>query len=496
MPVQPNHIEFIRQWRNAQIGVLRQSEPITKEQQIEYFDNHIWPDMNKKYPENILLSILEGNTLIGYGGLVHIAWVHRRAEVSFLLKPEYTVDQDVYSRYFTVFLQLIRELAFQELGFQRLHTETYASRSNTISTLENTGFVREGLMRKHVIKNGKTEDSLIHGCLSSELFRYYLRKKLKNILITSASRKVPLIKEMGKAARRINPDSKVVAGDIDKNALSKYVADDYWCMPRTGDSELAALVEGCKKHGISVVYPSRDGELLFWAKNRSLFARHGIDILISSLDSTNNCLDKLAFYGYCREKNLPCIPTAQYLDSLDADSYVVKERYGAGSHKIKLNCSRDEALQHGQLLENPIYQPFVKGKEISIDAWVYSNHLVKGLIMRTRDIVVGGESQVTTTFSDPEIEAEALKAIEHLQLSGHVVMQAIVDNDGNFWIIECNPRFGGASTISIKAGLDSLYWSLLGAIGVDVSDIPFEKIEGQVRQVRVPYDISFFSTKF
>jgi len=151
---------------------------------------------------------------------------------------------------------------------------------------------------------------------------------------------------------------------------------------------------------------------------------------------------------------------------------------------------------HGQLLENPIYQPFVKGKEISIDAWVYSNHLVKGLIMRTRDIVVGGESQVTTTFSDPEIEAEALKAIEHLQLSGHVVMQAIVDNDGNFWIIECNPRFGGASTISIKAGLDSLYWSLLGAIGVDVSDIPFEKIEGQVRQVRVPYDISFFSTKF
>ncbi|NLC72729.1 MAG: GNAT family N-acetyltransferase [Ruminococcaceae bacterium] len=168
MPIQSDHIELIRQWRNAQIDVLRQSEPITEKQQVEYFNNHIWPDMKEKYPKNILLSILEDNILIGYGGLVHIAWEHKRAEVSFLLRPDYTVNTNIYSKYFTIFLQLIKKLAFLELGFQRIYTETYESRLITISILENAGFVREGILRKHVIKNGKIQDSLIHGCLSSD----------------------------------------------------------------------------------------------------------------------------------------------------------------------------------------------------------------------------------------------------------------------------------------------------------------------------------------
>lgn len=326
------------------------------------------------------------------------------------------------------------------------------------------------------------------------VFRTYGKrpeKTLRNILITSASRKVPLVEAMKKAAKKINPNSNIVAGDIDKNALSKFVADEFWCMPRTIDSELDALIEGCKKFDISVIYPSRDGELLFWAKNKPLFAEHGISVLVSPFESINTCLDKLAFSKFGQERNLPFIPSAQHPDNLDADSFVVKERYGAGSHKIKLNCSRDEALQHGKLLEDPIYQPFVKGKEISIDAWMYSNHVVKGLVMRTRDLIVNGESQVTTTFFDPKIQAEAIRVLEHLKLCSHVVLQALLDRANNVRIIECNPRFGGASTISITAGLDSLYWSLLEAIGAEVRDYPFERIEGQVRQVRVPYDIYF-----
>ena len=171
MPIQPDHIELIRQWRNAQIDVLRQSEPITEKQQVEYFNKHIWPDMKEKYSKNILLSILEDNILIGYGGLVHIAWEHKRAEVSFLLRPDYTVNPNIYSRYFSIFLPLIKKLAFSELSFQRIYTETYANRLTHISILEKEGFVREGELRKHVITNGKAENLLMHGCLSSDLVK-------------------------------------------------------------------------------------------------------------------------------------------------------------------------------------------------------------------------------------------------------------------------------------------------------------------------------------
>ena len=56
-------------------------------------------------------------------------------------------------------------------------------------------------------------------------------------------------------------------------------------------------------------------------------------------------------------------------------------------------------------------------------------------------------------------------------------------------MIECNARFGGASTTGIAAGVDSLFWSLLEARGVDVGDYPFIRIAGEIRQVRVPSDI-------
>jgi len=40
--VQSEHIEKVRQWRNEQMDILRQSNPISKDDQIQYYENHIW----------------------------------------------------------------------------------------------------------------------------------------------------------------------------------------------------------------------------------------------------------------------------------------------------------------------------------------------------------------------------------------------------------------------------------------------------------------------
>lgn len=163
--VQDEHLEAIRQWRNAQIDVLRQAEPLTVEQQVRYYQDHIWPTLDEPHPRNLLLTFLEGERPVGYGGLVHIAWEHRRAEVSFLMDPEFTRDPAVYERYFAVFLRLLQRLAFGELGFYRLFTECYAIRGEQIRLLEKHGFQLEGRMRGHVHIGGAPVDSLIHGLL-------------------------------------------------------------------------------------------------------------------------------------------------------------------------------------------------------------------------------------------------------------------------------------------------------------------------------------------
>lgn len=166
--VQEEHIESIRQWRNAQMDVLRQMEPISPDQQVRYYKEHIWPTLDRPNPRQILLSFLEGGRHIGYGGLVHIAWGHRRAEVSFLLDPVLAADIPTHCRYFALYLGLVKQLAFSILGLHRLHTETYALRTDLIRELEANGFYREGIMRDHVRINGLAIDSLIHGCLNDE----------------------------------------------------------------------------------------------------------------------------------------------------------------------------------------------------------------------------------------------------------------------------------------------------------------------------------------
>lgn len=163
--LQPVHIEAVRQWRNAQMDVLRQDEVITPAQQEAYYAEHIWPDMLKSNPSNILLAFKERGQLIGYGGLVHIVWEHRRAEVSFLLNPALAERQDDYARSFAAFLNLMKALAFDELSLNRLYTETYSMRQHHISILESAGFCREGVLRCHVKIKRLFVDSIIHGCV-------------------------------------------------------------------------------------------------------------------------------------------------------------------------------------------------------------------------------------------------------------------------------------------------------------------------------------------
>lgn len=166
-PVQPGHIEEIRVWRNAQKDVLRQMTDITPEQQVNYFSTRIWPAMGSKTPSDVLMSLFYCDELIGYGGLVHIAWEHKRAELSFLVSPARAEDPALYRRDHKYFLSLMKAMAFDHMGFHRLFTETYDVRPLHIANLEDSGFVREGVMREHVYIDGRAVDSIIHGCLSS-----------------------------------------------------------------------------------------------------------------------------------------------------------------------------------------------------------------------------------------------------------------------------------------------------------------------------------------
>jgi signal-transduction protein with cAMP-binding, CBS, and nucleotidyltransferase domain len=74
--------------RNQQIYHLRQLEPLTKEQQENYFATIVAGLFEQEKPNQLLFSFFENGNFIGYGGLVHINWVDKNAEISFVMKTE------------------------------------------------------------------------------------------------------------------------------------------------------------------------------------------------------------------------------------------------------------------------------------------------------------------------------------------------------------------------------------------------------------------------
>ncbi len=313
----------------------------------------------------------------------------------------------------------------------------------------------------------------------------------RNILITSISKKVPLIESIAKAKLKLSDKIKIIGADSNSDCLARYKVDEFWKMPALNQLTINDVISYCKENQVQAIIPTRDGELAFWAAHKETLQKENIAVMISDEATVNLCLDKLQFAHELIKRGFPAIPTATKLTDIPdgTKTFVVKERYGAGSENIGLKLSKEMALNYALKLEHPIFQPFVEGEEFSVDIYVTKSGNPKGCVARRRELVVKGESQITTTCQIQEIEDICMKIVQQFKFYGHILFQLIRTFDGCIYILECNPRFGGASTLSVAAGLDTFYWFLVEAFGGSIENIPFVCSKTQKRLVRHATDL-------
>lgn len=475
--IQRKDIEKIRKWRNKQLNVLRQLNPISTKQQVEYFSNNIWPSMKESQPKNILFTFFWKEKQIGYGGLVHISWHNKNAELSFLLSPKYMLRDDIYEKHFNKYIRMLLNIAFKDLNLHRISTETYSFRKKTINILEKNSFKLEGIERDQTLINGKFYNSFIHGILNQKLLDQPSLNN--NVLITSISDKIPLIKAVKESLNKFSEiPAEIVGSDSNKSCIGEYFVDKFWKMPKLTKLKIENLIEYCHKNNIKFIIPTRDGELLFFANHKKTLKENGINVMISKTKSIETCRDKLSFYKFGKNNNLPIIKAEKKIDNIKAKRFVVKERFGAGAKNIGLNLTKNEAFKWAKNMESPIFQPFVTGKEASVDVYINKYNKAVEIVSRWREVIVNGESKVTSTFHSKKINTTISKFVKKADLYGHVIIQVLVKKNGEIKIIECNPRFGGASTLGLAAGLDSFYWFMMESTGQDISNLklPFKNL--------------------
>jgi len=150
----------IMKWRNEQVYHLRQNKILTEVDQTHYFEHTVADLFNQEQPNQLLFSYLKEDKCIGYGGLVHINWIDKNAEISFIMKT--VLEETSFEFHWSTYLGLIEELAFDELGLHKIFIYAFDLRPHLYEALEKNGYIHGATLKEHCLFNGKFIDVIIH----------------------------------------------------------------------------------------------------------------------------------------------------------------------------------------------------------------------------------------------------------------------------------------------------------------------------------------------
>ncbi len=274
-----------------------------------------------------------------------------------------------------------------------------------------------------------------------------------NVLITSASSKVLLVRAFQAA---VHPrGGKVIAADIVPDCPALFAADDAFILPRNDDPRFAdAFARLCRRLRIGLVVPTRDGELHSLAALAPALGALGTKVLVASAATLDLCSDKREFNRFCLDHGF-AIARLHATDCLPPFPVFVRPATGAGGKGARRidGVSAWEAL--GNARENLVVQDVIEAPEYTIDVLLDFNGQPLQAVPRLRLAVRNGEAYKSRVDALDDLATMALDLCAKLGCIGHNVVQAFYRPENGPKFIEVNPRFGGASNLSIVAGLDS-----------------------------------------
>lgn len=283
---------------------------------------------------------------------------------------------------------------------------------------------------------------------------------MKNILITSAGRRVELVQAFIDQSRRLISGAKVYAIDHRAHLSSAcQIADKTSSCPRIDDPNyLEFLLNYAKKENIGLIIPTIDTELLFLSENKALFKKSGTDVSISSEHLIASCRDKRKTRKIFESMDI----AYPKIYSKDDIAFPCFAKPYDGSCSIGTRALKSQKDLTPIILENPkiIFMQLIGAdySEYTVDAYFSNGHL-KCLVPRRRLEVRAGEISKGITVKSWLYDF-LLSRFQFLEgASGCLTLQFFVDDQKKHCIgLEINPRFGGGYPLSYAAGANYPAW--------------------------------------
>lgn len=279
-----------------------------------------------------------------------------------------------------------------------------------------------------------------------------------NILFTSVGRRVELVQAFHKAAKELEIELVIVGVDMVETAPAMYFCDKKKRVCSIYDSRyITQLLDICKEEHVDCLIPTIDTDLILLAENITKFKAVGTIVLVSAADKIRLCRDKKLTSDYFHKLGLNAPVTVDKIENYDGGyPAFIKPIDGSSS----INAYQVETINdleiYAKRINNYIIQPYISGKEFTIDIFCDEDGNPVYITPRERLAVRFGEVMKTRICQNAKMIHEMLTLIKDFRPCGQITVQLIQDSlSGENYYIEINPRFGGGAPLSIKAGADS-----------------------------------------
>ena len=269
-------------------------------------------------------------------------------------------------------------------------------------------------------------------------------EKIK-VLITSAGRRVSLVKNFQKHSRVYTCDMNPFLSP------ACHVSDGYFKVPRVTDKNYKKeLLKICKENNINIIVPTIDTELSILAEMKEEFLKEGIFIAVSNKNICDMFYLKSSTEKFFIENGFK---TPKIIKNLKNAKYPLFAKYDNSSCSIgakKVNSYEEIKNLKG----NYVFQEFIKGVEYTVDCFIDSNSNIISIVPRERIEVRAGEVSKARTCKDKEIIDEVRRVLKKLDGAYGCITIQLFKTDKGIYFIEINPRFGGGYPLSYLAGAD------------------------------------------
>lgn len=240
--------------------------------------------------------------------------------------------------------------------------------------------------------------------------------------------------------------------------------DAFYQAPLVSDNEnyLNFIKDICKRENVSYIVPFIDIEVDLFSENREWFDENGITICISPKETIKILRNKKLLADFISNEYpaVKSIPTKilRDIDELEWEFPVVCKPYnGRSSQGLRYIHNQQEWEEFRIVADKDLYivEPFIDGPIVMVE--IVRQPTTKQVVAMTRRELMSTPHGLSTTvyvYSDESLEERSKVLAEKLNVVGNVNFEYILDPQGEYHFVECNPRFSAGCEFSCIGGYE------------------------------------------